>query len=314
VATLSGEATLSGDVPHVDCVLVVVTYNNAPSLGPMLASMPGACGSLSSRCIVVDNASSDDTVAVARAHADVILVEAGRNLGYSGAINLGRSVAGPHSSLLIVNPDVVLAPGAVEHLHEALDDPDVGIAVPNLCNADDKVYLTMREDPSVTRTLGDALFGARLAWRPGWLSEPIRDLSAYAEPRDAAWASGAVMLISAACDTAVGAWDSSRFFLYAEETDYAIRARSCGYRVRYVPSARVRHEEGGSGRSPALLALLSVNRVRCYEKHHRPPATVLFRASVALGHLLRAFRPSERAALLVLCRRSSWGALPGGVE
>ena len=49
----------------------------------------------------------------------------------------------------------------------------------------------------------------------------------------------------------------------------------CGYRVRYVPTARARHEDGGSGRSPALGALLAVNRVRYYEKYHRRPATSL---------------------------------------
>jgi GT2 family glycosyltransferase len=299
--------------PHVDCVIVVVTYNSAGSLGSMLASLPAACGGLSTRCIVVDNASSDDTVAIARARTDVTVVEAGSNLGYSGAINLARTLAGPRSSLLIVNPDVELEPGAVESLHEALGGSCVGMAVPRLFNTDGDIYPTIRHYPSVTRTLGDALFGARLASRPGWLSEPVRDLNAYAEPHDVAWASGAVMLVSAPCDAAVGAWDSERFFLYAEETDYAIRARRHGYRVRYVPSARVRHDEGGSGRNAALLALLSVNRVRCYEKYHRRSETALFRAAIALGHLLRAFRSSDRKALVAVCRRSRWRDLPGGI-
>jgi len=294
-------------------VVVTVTYNSAASVVQMLDSLPAARGGLSMRCVLVDNASTDDTVVVVGNRRDVTVLASTENLGYSGAINLARRQAGPCSSLLVVNPDVVLEPGAIERLYEAFHEPDVGIAVPMLLDREGNTYLTMRRDPSITRSLGDAVLGARLAGRPGWLSEPVRELSAYEQPRDVAWAGGAVTLVSSACDSAVGDWDSSLFFLYAEETDYAIRARRAGYRVRYVPSARVRHDEGGSGRNAQLLALLSVNRVRCYEKHHRGPGTGLFRAVVALGHLLRAFRRSDREALRAVSRRSRWGDLPGGV-
>ena len=47
------------------------------------------------------------------------------------------------------------------------------------------------------------------------------------------------------------------------------------------------HEDGGSGRSPELGALLAVNRIRLYEKYHRRPSTSLFRATVVLHYLLR---------------------------
>ncbi len=298
---------------QVDCVIAVVTFNSGSGLEAMLESLPAAAGKLSTRCVLVDNASSDDTVAIAKRYGDVTVIEAGGNLGYSGAINLARSHAGPHSSLLVANPDVVFEPGAIEQLYGALADPRVGLVVPMLLDTQGDAYLTMRRDPSITGTLGDALFGARFPARPPWLSEPVRDLGLYSEPRDVAWAGGAVTLVSQGCDDAIGAWDSGRFFLYGEEADYAIRARRRGYRVRYVPAARVRHEEGGSGRNAALLALLSVNRVRLYEKYHRPPATWLFRATVALGHLLRAFRRSERKALVAVCRRSTWRELPGGI-
>lgn len=298
---------------HVDCVVITVTYNSAECLEAMLDSLPAASGSLSTRCIVIDNASADTTLSIAQRRPDVTVVASPRNLGYSGAINLGRRHVGRCSSLLVLNPDIVLEPGAIVELYEAAAQPGVGMAVPMLLDSDGDVYLTMRRDPGITHALGDSLFGERLAARPGWLSEPVRDLDAYAQPHDVAWASGTVTLISAACDADVGDWDSSRFFLYAEETDYAIRARRRGYRVRYVPSARVHHEEGASGRSPALHALQSVNRIRCYEKYHRTPATIVFRMVLGLGHLLRLFRRSDREALRAVLRRSRWRDLPGGV-
>jgi N-acetylglucosaminyl-diphospho-decaprenol L-rhamnosyltransferase len=295
---------------RVDCGIIVVTYNNARHIAKLLASLPGACGGLKTRCVIVDNNSSDETMAILRSRKDVVAVQADRNLGYAGAINLARARIGCCSSLMILNPDLVLEPKAIDWLYQALGEPGVGITVPMLLGDDGSLYLSLRREPSVSRALGEALFGARWPQRPGWLSETIRDRDAYHDPRDVAWAGGAAILVSAACSEAVGDWDD-RFFLYSEETDFAARARRCGYHVRYVPIARVCHEDGGSGRSPALAALLAVNRVRYYEKYHRRPATSLFRAGIALHYLLRSADPYQRVALKAVIRRSRWRDLPG---
>ena len=300
-----------GGSKQVDCGVIVVTYNSARHIERLFDSLPAAAEGLRTRCVVVDNSSSDETMPILRSQDEVIAVEAGGNLGYAGAINLARTLIGPCSSLLILNPDLVLEPQAITRLYQMLDQPDVGVAVPMLLNDDGSLYLSTRREPSVLRALGEAFFGAHWPGRPGWLSETIRDRYAYEYPRDVAWAGGAALLISAACNGAVGDWDDGRFFLYSEETDFAARARRYGYRVRYVPTARVRHEDGGSGRSPALGALMAVNRVRYYEKYHRRPATSLFRAAVALHYLLRSADPDERMALRALTKRSRWKDLPG---
>ena len=114
------------------------------------------------------------------------------------------------------------------------------------------------------------------------------------------WAGGAAAMVSAACDAAVGPWDE-RFFLYSEEVDYAARARRAGFRIEYVPTARIRHHEGGSGSSAALTALLAVNRIRYVTKRGRG-GTALFRAAVALHELLRAYDPAHRFALRTVLR------------
>jgi N-acetylglucosaminyl-diphospho-decaprenol L-rhamnosyltransferase len=297
---------------QAECCIVVVSYNSTRHISSLLDSLPGGTRQLRTRCIVVDNQSSDDTLAVLRSRDEVEIVEAGSNLGYAGAINLARTLVDPRASLLILNPDLVLEPGAVADLYEALDQPGVGVAVPMLLTPGGERYSSLRREPSLTRAVGDALLGARWPRRPAWLSETIRYGRAYTEQHDVAWAGGAAMLISAACNIAVGDWDDRRFFLYSEEADFAARARRCGFRIRYVPTARVRHEDGGSGRSPALLALMSVNRIRYYEKYHRRPATSFFRAVVILHSLLRCTDPDQRVALRVLVHRAKWRYLPGG--
>lgn len=303
----SGRATPE----QVDCGVIIVSYNSERHIDKLLDSLQAATQGLKIRCIVLDNNSSDATMSIVRARNDATAINANRNLGYAGAINAARGLIGSCSSLLILNSDLVLEPGAVVQLYQALDHPGVGVAVPMLLSQDGSLYLSTRREPSVTRALGDALFGARLPHRPGWLSETIRDHAAYQRPRDVAWAGGAALLISAACNDAVGAWDDGRFFLYSEETDFAARARRCGFQVRYIPAARIRHEDGGSGRTPALGALLAVNRVRYYEKYHHRPFSSLFRAAVALHYLLRSADPDQRVALRALARRSRWHDLPG---
>ena len=312
MSTLSGaiKTTAEHELGYVDCAVIVVTYNSARHIGSLLDSLPAAADGLRLRCLVVDNDSRDGTADIVRHRGGVTLIEPGENLGYAGAINVGRAHAGPTSSILILNPDVELEPGAITRLHDALGQPGVGVAVPRLLNEDGSLFFTLRREPSPTRALGDALLGSRFRHRPGWLSETIRDRDTYERPTDVVWAGGAVMMISAKCHRAVGSWDED-FFLYSEETDFAARVRRAGYRVRYVPDARVAHEDGGSGRSPALNALLAVNRIRYYEKYHRGPATWVFRFAVAFGHALRFRAPAERAALRAVCLPSARAQLPG---
>ena len=313
---IAGDGCQSGGCStyqHVDCVILVITYNNAKHIGRLLDSLPAATGGLSTRCLVLDNGSLDGTMRIVRARTDAIPVETGANLGYSGAIITGRAIAGPCTSLLILNPDLILEPGAVTRLYEELGRTLAGMTVPMVLRADGSVYPSLRREPTLWRALGDALFGAHWGSRPEWLGTTVFDSTSYCQPRDAEWASGAAMLLSRSCSDAVGEWDQTRFFLYSEETDFAARARRAGYRIRYVPAARVHHEEGGSGQSPALRALLAVNSVRYYEKYHRRPATSVFRALVALRYLLRSAGGSQvnRAVLRTLISRRRWGDLPG---
>jgi N-acetylglucosaminyl-diphospho-decaprenol L-rhamnosyltransferase len=297
---------------HVECAVIIVSYNSAQHITRLLDSLPAATSGLQTRCIVVDNGSQDETMSIIHSRNDVVAIETGQNLGYAAGINVGRAHIGPSSSLLILNPDLVLEPGAIVQLYRTLDERGVGIAVPMLLTDEGSLYLSLRHEPSLMRALGEALFGGHVPRRPGWLSETIRDRLTYQHQQDVAWAGGAALLISAACNEAVGDWDSDRFFLYSEETDFAMRARRCGYRVRYVPTARARHEGGGSSRSPILGALMAVNRVRYYEKYHRRPATSFFRAITILHYFLRSADPGQRMALRSLLWRSRWAELPGG--
>jgi GT2 family glycosyltransferase len=281
------------DVATPACLAIVVTYNSADDVGALLDDLARAAERTRVRTVVVDNGSTDGTAEVVAGRTDVELVRAGANVGYAGGINVGRRLRRSEESVLVLNPDLRLHPGAVDELVDALGDPGVGIAVPRLVDGRGRTLRSLRRDPSIGRALGDAVFGGHLPGRPGWLGEQVNDGGVYEHEGDVDWATGAALLLSADCDRRVGDWDED-FFMYSEEVDVAIRARRAGFRIRFVPTAVARHEEGGSGRSPDLAALMVLNRVRLFAKHHGRLASAAYRLVVAVHEAARFWSRDRR--------------------
>ena len=123
------------------------------------------------------------------------------------------------------------------------------------------------------------------------------------------WATGAALLVPAAVAREVGEWNEE-FFLYSEEVDYFRRIRTSGRRIRFEPSAVVKHRGGGSGTSPELATLRAVNRVRYIERYHGRAYSALFRAVVALAEALRSYDAVHRRTLAVVLNRRRWQELP----
>src|SRR6185437_11690170 len=118
-----------------DLAAVIVTYNSAHVVGNLLDSLPGALDGLSADVIVVDNASTDNTVDVLMARGDCRIVRSA-NVGYAGGINLGVRQSPGAPAILVLNPDVVLHPQSVRPLMAALNQPGVGIVAPQVRSED----------------------------------------------------------------------------------------------------------------------------------------------------------------------------------
>ncbi|GAA3398367.1 glycosyltransferase family 2 protein [Streptomyces roseoviridis] len=294
-------------------VVLVVTWNSAPVLPGFLDALPAGMKGLDWRLVVADNASSDDTVAVVRAHApEATVVETGRNGGYAFGVNAALRAAAPeeggYRAVLVCNPDVRMAEGCAAALVEALGAPlpdgsRVGVSVPLLYEEDGSLVHSLRRKPSLTRALGEAVVGNRRAGRFLRWSELVTTPAAYTGRTCADWATGALMALSRECVDACGPWDES-FFLYSEETEYCLRARDLGFATRLEPAARATHLGGDSRVSPRLWSLLVANRVRLYRRRHGLAATAAFRGAVLLRELSRAAlgREPARAAVGALLR------------
>ncbi|GAA4167201.1 glycosyltransferase family 2 protein [Gryllotalpicola koreensis] len=302
--------TLLAEDAEAPIAAVIVAYNSADELPALLRSLEAS--TVGVHAIVVDNGSADASVALARSFAGVTVVPTGANLGYSGGINVGRGFVRDGQAVAILNPDLVVAPDALERMLASLDREGVGVVAPAIRDAAGGPYRGLFREPSLLGALGETLFGDRWASRPAALSMTVRDTTAYERPGAVDWASGAALLISAACNAVVGAWDDETFFLYWEETDFQRRARAAGFRTVFEPRAVVVHERQASGTSPALEALMAVNRVRYADKHHSRAWAEGMRAITASWYLLRAVRrPELRPAAAMLTSRGRWSELPG---
>src|SRR5689334_8644963 len=132
-----------------DVTVVSVNYKVPEHLGHMIDSVERAAGHLSYEIVVVDNASGDGSVEVLRGRfPHVRLIASEENLGFARGNNLGAAAArGRH--LALVNPDVVLSPGSLEHLVRFLDDrPRAGMVGPKVLLPSGEVQSFAAELPS----------------------------------------------------------------------------------------------------------------------------------------------------------------------
>lgn len=279
--------------------VVVVTYNSERFLVDLVASLSPGLAGVRWHLTVADNASSDGTVDALRQLApDATIVEMGGNLGYAAGINAAVAAAAPHTAVLVLNPDVRLRPGCGRELLRAVRTPGTGIAVPRLEDGEGALTWSMRREPTILRTLGDTLLGADRAGRVPALGEAVTGNRSYQDERVIDWAEGSTLLISGECWQRCAPWDES-FFLYSEETDFALRARDAGFATRFTPAARAVHLGGDSRVSSELWTLLTLNRVRLYRRRHGRARAFGYWAAVLLRELSRA----------VIGRRPSWAAV-----
>lgn len=219
--------------------------------------------------IVLDNCSNQDCSAkLSRVFPQVTVIRLESNRGYAGNNNVGIEVALKEGVewILILNEDVVLDPRAVELLLEAVADrSDVGIVGPMVYHAD---------EPTVIQSAGGILSKRWLAFHRGQNEE---DKGQFAQAGEVDWISGCAILVRREVVEEVGAFDE-RFFYYWEETEWCLRARRAGWKILFVPQARIWHKgvQRNYEPSPSITYYWTRNWLMSLAKHHAPVSAWLF--------------------------------------
>ena len=284
----------------MDLSVVVITYNSAEHVLECLRCLaPGAQG-LSMECVVVDNASSDDTPELVRREAPwARVIDSGGNLGYAKAVNLGtRATTGEF--VLVLNPDCMLGPGSMAPLHQWMrEHTRCAIAAPRIVGPDGQPELSGRSFPGPHTFLFNRYSLATRLW-PGnpWSRRYL--LSDWDRNRDLSvdWVSGSCMFVRRAAIEQVGGMDEA-YFMFNEDVDWCRCMKMAGWSVDFVAASRVMHHIGASRGHTSAKVILERHRgmIHYFRKHHptNPLATALTSALIMLrARLMLALNEMKR--------------------
>ncbi|WP_421741989.1 glycosyltransferase [Cellulomonas sp.] len=280
----------------VDVAAVIVTYNSERHVGTLLDGLPAALGSLTYSVVVVDNGSSDGTLALLEGRDDVVVVRS-VNDGFAAGVNRAVRHSPLSSAVLVINPDATLDPDAVPLMREVQERTGAGVVAPRVREADGSLSSSLRRRPTLARVGGLSFTGL-----PAF-AERVDDPREYAAEHPVDWVMGAIMLIDRRCYDELDGLDES-YFLYSEETEFCLRAGDAGWPTVYTPRAGAMHVGGGSGESATTHAMQVVNRVRVYRRLSGDLRAWLYLVGCVLVELRRGLlgRPESWVAIRALLR------------
>lgn len=214
--------------------IVVLNWNGLKDTGECIESLlrldyPNC------RIVLVDNASTDDSVTFLRNRYPTLnLIVNANNLGYSEGNNVGIRYALSQGAdyVWLLNNDTVVDSFALNALLEvAENNADIGILGSKIYYFDEPDVLWFAGGPIDWRNMETPHVGHH-----------ERDCGQYDEIKEYDRVTGCSMMVSRKMCEKVGLLDPA-FFLYVEEVDWCLRARANGFRVVYVPGSKVYHKE-----------------------------------------------------------------------
>ena len=250
--------------------IILVSYNTVEYTLNALASVYQETQAGTFNLIVVDNNSSDDSVAkIKQQFPQITLISSDCNLGFAGGVNLAASYANG-DYILLLNPDTVILDHAIDRLIQfAQQQPQYGIWGGITLNHDRSINSHNAWAEESISTLLLSIFGLNRIFKHScffnqanygcWQRDSVKEVDVL---------QGSFFLTSSSLWNQLEGLDET-FFMYAEEADYCYRAKQLGYRPIISPEAQIIHYGGGSEKnlSSKMIRLLT-GKVTFIKKHH----------------------------------------------
>ena len=240
-----------------DISVCMVALNVRDFIRDCLHSLRQSSSGLSIEVIIVDNHSTDGTLEILKSEflsgdspLPVRLVENSQNEGFVRPTNQGmRLAAGRY--LLWLNPDTIIHPGALDQLVDFMEShPDVGICGPKVLNRDGSMQKPCRRGVSRPWATFSYFSGlSRLFPKSKLFGGYLLNYMDEDATHEVDGVSGSCMFIRRAVVDQIGYVDE-QFFAYQDDADYCFQAQKAGWKIYYVPTARITHF-GGQGGSRA---------------------------------------------------------------
>jgi GT2 family glycosyltransferase len=262
----------------VNISIIIVNWNTLDLLENCLNSVEATVLDLSYEVIVVDNASTDGTVAMLRERFPrVRVIENAENRGFGAANNQAmRLMTGRYA--LLLNSDTLLTENAVYEIFACMENhPEAAMACGQLLNADGSRQNSVAAFPSLLTLLTNTPLLEVLF--PQSFPSKRRD---YPGPIEVDSAIGACLMVRKSAIDAVGMFDE-RYFFFFEETDWARQIRAAGWKIFYVPSAFIYHLQGQSiGRNVRSRIEFYRSRYQYFRKWESRPYYYVIRGVILL--------------------------------
>lgn len=279
---VSPEATL-------DLSIVIVSWNVRGFLADCLRSIWQNRGPLELEVIVVDSASSDGSPDMIQQHFPwVRLVACTDNVGFPRGNNLGMEIASGRYMLLL-NPDTVILDDALSKMASYLDEHrDVGVVGGQLIYPDGSVQSSRRRFPTLATGLFESTWLQPYAphglLQRYYMEDVADDLIGEVD-----WLVGACLMVRREAVVAAGFMDEA-YFMYSEELDWCRRIKAAGWRIVYLPTARIVHHVGKSSEQVVTLRHINYQRakLRYYYKFHGRWAGGFLRLALLLNYVWQA--------------------------
>ena len=202
------------------------------------------------KTIVVDNGSTDDSVATIRKKfRDVKIVENGKNLGFTGGNNVGIRLALKNGAdfVWLLNNDTVVEKNSLTSLIDACSERTVGVVGSKIYFAPGREYHKERYG-HIDR--GRVLWyaGGIIDWNNMYASHrgvDEVDKGQYDAVAETSFVTGCSMMVKKEVFEKIGFLDE-KFFAYLEDLDFCLRAKQTGYTLLYEPQSILWHKNAGS--------------------------------------------------------------------
>ena len=228
--------------------VIIVNWNGGELLRRSVESLNASPPSVAFEVIVVDNNSSDESIARLRESdaartlgRSLRIVENEDNRGFGRANNQAFELTRA-PLLFLLNPDTEVTAGSVDTLIAAVRSGEhTGMTGPKLLNADGSVQVSVwRGDPSAWEALLTGFRLHKLLPRRVRGELLLAEHWDYSHRREVGMLSGAAMLLKREVLEEVGGFDE-RFHMYGEDNEWCLRIRRAGWRLIFVPEAVVKH-------------------------------------------------------------------------
>jgi N-acetylglucosaminyl-diphospho-decaprenol L-rhamnosyltransferase len=273
----------------LDCSIIIVSYNVSELLKVCLQSLYDSLAHtphLSAEIIVVDSASSDDSVTMVKTHFPTVkLIAYSENIGYTRGNNVGLAQS-TGQTLFLLNPDTVIIGDALYKLHHYLmQHSQVGIVGPHTLNSDHSTQSSRRRFPTPRLAFFESTWLQSFAPK-AWLDHFYVNEVADNVTLEVDWVQGSALMARRDVYEQIGGLDEG-YTMYSEELDWCKRAKLNGWQVVYVGDAQIIHHGGKSSEQVGAWKHIHFqkSKLRYFRKYHGVGFAQVLRLFLILNYL-----------------------------